>query len=149
MQYRQYLSSFKNIFKSGELDKNAVTEEYSATASDGKNYKTNFYSLEAIIAVGYRVNSSRGSQFRIWATEKLKNYILKGFAIDTDRFKYGTRFDTRYFEVLQDKGKVSREVAKALAEKEFDVYRIKQDKEYISDFDSIVKKLKKPGTKES
>ncbi len=77
----------KNIFKSGELDKDSVTEEYSATASGGKKNKTKFYSLEAIIAVGYRVNSSRGTQFRIWATEKLKNYILKGFAIDTDRFK--------------------------------------------------------------
>jgi hypothetical protein len=53
-----------------------VTEEYSATAADGKKYKTKFYSLEAVIAVGYRVNSSRGTQFRIWATEKLKHYIL-------------------------------------------------------------------------
>ena len=64
----------KNIFQSGELDKNSVTEEYSATASDGKKYKTKFYSLEAVIAVGYRVNSSRGTQFRIWATDKLKNF---------------------------------------------------------------------------
>jgi len=85
----------KNIFKENELDVKAVTEEYSITAADGKSYKTKHYSLEAIIAVGYRVNSVRGTQFRIWATDKLKNYILKGFAIDSQRFKYGTRFFVR------------------------------------------------------
>ena len=71
------------------MDVKAVTEEYSITAVDSKSYKTKHYSLEAIIAVGYRVNSIRGTQFRIWATDKLKNYILKGFAIDSWRFKYG------------------------------------------------------------
>jgi hypothetical protein len=80
----------KNIFKENELDVKAVTEEYSITAADGKSYKTKHYCLEAIKAVGYRVNSVRGTQFRIWATDKLKNYILKGFAIDSQRFKYGT-----------------------------------------------------------
>ncbi len=60
----------KNIFAEGELDQNSVTEEYSITASDGKNYKTKHYSLEAIIAVGYRVNSELGTKFRIWATDK-------------------------------------------------------------------------------
>ena len=88
----------KNIFAEKELDPKSVVEEFSITASDGKNYKTKHYSLEAVIAVGYRVNSTRGTQFRIWATDKLKNYILKGFAIDSDRFKYGSRFDARYFE---------------------------------------------------
>ena len=117
----------KNIFKSGELDKDSVTEEYSATASDGKKYKTTFYSLEAVIAVGYRVNSSRGSQFRIWATEKLKNYILKGFAIDTDRFKYGTRFDTRYFEELLEEIREIRASERMVYQKITDIYATSAD----------------------
>jgi hypothetical protein len=93
----------KNIYRDGELDEAATTEEFSVVRQEGqRQVKRNilFYSLEAIIAVGYRVNSTRGTQFRIWATEKLKNYILKGFAIDGNRFKYGTRFDARYFEEL-------------------------------------------------
>jgi hypothetical protein len=282
----------KNIFSEGELSEAATTEEFSVVRQEGKRHvkrKITFYSLEAIIAVGYRINSARGTQFRIWATEKLKNYILKGFAIDGDRFKYGTRFDARYFEelleeireirasermvyqkitdiyatavdyspnsvetekffatvqnkmhyaitgktaaeivaeradknkpnmglttwrkaphgkilksdisiaknylqkkeiktlnhivdmyldyaelqtsrgrlmrmkdwveklnaflkfnefdVLQDKGKISREIANALAEKEYEFFRVEQDKSYISDFDRMVKKLKKP-----
>jgi hypothetical protein len=81
----------QNIFKSNELQENSVIRKFRITAADGKNYTTKFYSLEAIIAVGYRVNSDRGRQFRIWATERLKEYILKGYAIDTDRFKYGSR----------------------------------------------------------
>jgi hypothetical protein len=117
----------KNIFKSGELDKDSVTEEYSATASDGKKYKTKFYSLEAVIAVGYRVNSLRGTQFRIWATEKLKNYILKGFAIDTDRFKYGTRFDTRYFEELLEEIREIRASERMVYQKITDIYATAAD----------------------
>jgi len=78
----------KNIFKSGELDQNSVTEEFSATASDGKNYKTKFFNLDAIIAVGYRVNSYNATQFRIWATQTLKEYIIKGFAMDDERLKH-------------------------------------------------------------
>src|SRR3990167_10553329 len=79
----------KNIFSEGELDPQAVTEEYSITAADGKQYKTKHYSLEVIIAVGYRVNSVRGTQFRIWATECLKEYMIKGFALDDIRLKQG------------------------------------------------------------
>lgn len=285
----------KNIFQERELEESATTEDFSVVQKEGTrevNRTVMFYSLEAIIAVGYRVNSTRGTQFRKWATDKLKSYILKGFSIDSDRFKYGSRFDTRYFEelleeireirasermvyqkitdiyatavdyspntveaerffatvqnkmhfaitgmtaaeivkdrankdkpnmglttwkkspkgkilksdigtaknylqkeeiktlnhivdmyldyaelqtsrgrlmkmkdweeklnsflqfneldVLQDKGKVSHEVALALAEKEYEVFRIKQDKNYESDFDRIVKKLKKDVTK--
>lgn len=73
----------KNVFDRGEVDQNSVIRDFLITASDGKNYKTKLYSLEAIIAVGYRVNSDRGAQFRIWATERLKNYILKGYDIDS------------------------------------------------------------------
>jgi hypothetical protein len=78
---------FKNIFAAGELEQNSVTEEYSATASDGKSYKTKFYNLDAIIAVGYRVNSHQATQFRIWATNVLKEFIIKGYTMDVERMK--------------------------------------------------------------
>ncbi len=71
----------KNIFSSGELNENSVVEDYSVTASDGKKYRTKHYNLDAIIAVGYRVNSKKATQFRIWATGILKEYIIKGFAV--------------------------------------------------------------------
>ena len=77
----------KNIFAEGELDKISVTEKISATASDGKNYLTQFYNLDAIISVGYRVNSIRATHFRKWATSVLKEYMIKGFAIDDERLK--------------------------------------------------------------
>ena len=77
----------KNIFASSELDKDSVTEKNSATAADGKNYQTQFYNLDAIISVGYRVNSAKATQFRIWATSVLKEYIRKGFALDDNRLK--------------------------------------------------------------
>ena len=77
----------KNIFSEGELDKDSVTEKISVTASDGKNYRTQFYNLDAIISVGYRVNSHRATQFRIWATNILKEYMKKGFALDDERLK--------------------------------------------------------------
>lgn len=91
----------KNIFAEGEADEKSVIKDFLITAADGKNYNTKFYSLEAIIAVGYRVSTSRGTEFRTWATDKLKNYILKGWAIDKDRFIKGTRFDARYFDELE------------------------------------------------
>lgn len=77
----------KNIFASSELDKDSVTEKNSATAADGKNYQTLFYNLDAIISVGYRVNSAKATQFRIWATGVLKEYIRKGFVLDDARLK--------------------------------------------------------------
>lgn len=79
----------KNIFSEGELDKNSVTEKISATASDGKKYLMQFYNLDAIISVGYRVNSRKATNFRIWATGILKEYMIKGFAIDDERLKQG------------------------------------------------------------
>ena len=93
----------KNILKSNELNSNSVTEEFSATASDGKKYKTKFYNLDAIISVGYRVNSSKATQFRIWATNTLKEFIIKGFVLDDNRLKQGqTIFGKDYFrELLQ------------------------------------------------
>ena len=79
----------KNIFESGELDENSVSSILEHTAEDGKNYKTTFYNLDAIIAVGYRVNSSKATNFRIWATSLLKEYIIKGFVLDDERLKQG------------------------------------------------------------
>lgn len=94
----------KNIFTEGELNKEAVTEKISATASDGKRYLTQFYNLDAIISVGYRVNSRRATHFRIWATGVLKEYMTKGFAMDDERLKQGkTAFGTDYFRELLER----------------------------------------------
>ncbi len=94
----------KNIFAEGELDKNSVTEKISATATDGKNYLTQFYNLDAIISVGYRVNSRKATLFRIWATKVLKEYMTKGFAMDDDRLKQGkTVFGKDYFRELLER----------------------------------------------
>ena len=94
----------KNIFAEGELVKESVTEKISATASDGKTYATQFYNLDAIISVGYRVNSRRATAFRIWATGILKEYMIKGFAMDDERLKQGqTLFGKDYFRVLLER----------------------------------------------
>ena len=77
----------RNIFKEGELAKEAVWAKFAYTASDGKTYQVDFYNLDVIISVGYRVKSLRGTQFRIWATSILKEYMKKGFALDDDRLK--------------------------------------------------------------
>ena len=76
-----------NILKEGELQQNSVIKEYLTTAADGKNYNVTFYSLEMILAIGFRVRSKRGTQFRIWANRNLKEYMVKGFLIDDDRLK--------------------------------------------------------------
>lgn len=94
----------KNIFSEGELEKDSVTEKISATAADGKKYQTQFYNLDAIISVGYRVNSKRATQFRIWATGVLKEYMTKGFALDDERLKQGkTAFGKDYFRELLER----------------------------------------------
>jgi len=90
-----------NIFKEGELDKNSAVRKFRTTAADGKNYETNFYSLDVIISVGYRVKSVQGTQFRIWATQRLKEYIIKGFTLNDDRFKSGSSMN--YFNELQER----------------------------------------------
>ena len=77
----------QNIFKSGELNKDSVTQKNRLTASDGKNYNTNFYSLAIIIAVGYRVNSKEATNFRIWTTNTLKEYIKKGYVLNSELLK--------------------------------------------------------------
>jgi hypothetical protein len=89
----------KNIFKTNELDSNSVSAKIAHTAADGKNYATQFYNLDAIISVGYRVNSSEATAFRIWATERLKEYIIKGFTMDDERLKNPDNiFGKDYFE---------------------------------------------------
>jgi len=94
----------KNIFADGELDEISVTKDYLVTAADGKNYKTKHYNLDAIISVGYRVNSAKATQFRIWATKTLKEFITKGFVLDDERLKQGkTVFGTDYFRELLER----------------------------------------------
>ena len=94
----------KNIFAEGELDRNSVTEKISETATDGKNYLTQFYNLDVIISVGYRVNSRKATQFRIWATSVLKEYMIKGFAMDDERLKQGEEaFGKDYFRELLER----------------------------------------------
>ena len=90
----------KNIFASGELVKDSVTEKNSATASDGKNYQTMFYNLDAIISVGYRVNSVRATQFRQWATCVLRQFAIRGYVIDKKRMENGSFIGEDYFEHL-------------------------------------------------
>lgn len=90
----------KNIFKSGELQEDSVTEKISATASDGKNYLTKFYNLDAIISVGYRVNSTRATQFRQWCTFILRQFAIRGYVIDKKRMENGAFLNIDYFEHL-------------------------------------------------
>ena len=90
----------KNIFASGELEKESVTEKISATASDGKNYMTQFYNLDAVISVGYRVNSIRATQFRQWATSVLREFAIRGYVLDKKRMENGSFLGEDYFEHL-------------------------------------------------
>ena len=93
----------QNIFESHELNENSVSSILEHTATDGKKYKTRFYNLDAIISVGYRVNSKQATLFRIWATKVLKEYILKGFAMDDNRLKNGQYFGKDYFKELLER----------------------------------------------
>ena len=90
----------KEIFQSGELQEDAVIRKIRITAVDGKNYLTNFYHLDAIIAVGYRVNSKQATQFRIWATKTLNEFIVKGYVLDKERLIKGPSFGHDYFKEL-------------------------------------------------
>ena len=98
----------KNIFKDNELDENSVVEDSSVSDSDGKIYKTKIYNLVAIIAVGYRVNSKKATEFRIWATKVLKEYMTKGFALNDERFIRGNKYDSKYFDELLERIKTIR-----------------------------------------
>ena len=93
----------KNIFVAGELEENSVCSILEHTAEDGKKYNTKYYNLDAIISVGYRVNSTQATRFRIWATERLKEYMLKGFILDDERLKNGRFFGRDYFRELLER----------------------------------------------
>lgn len=113
----------KNIFESRELDEKAVTEEFSVTASDGKKYRTKHYNLDAIISVGYRVNSTQATQFRIWATERLREYIIKGFTMDDDRLKNPDEFFGHdYFEEQLARIRNIRSSERRMYQKITDIY---------------------------
>ena len=115
----------KNIYKEKELDESATAEDFSVVQIEGNREvirTVRCYSLEAIIAVGYRVNSERGTQFRQWAISILQQYIHKGFAIDSDRFKYGSRFSTRYFDDLLEEIRDIRSSERMAYQKITDIY---------------------------
>lgn len=113
----------QNIFKTEELEQEAVTQKIRVTASDGKKYNTNFYSLDAIIAVGYRVNSKEATDFRIWATKTLKEYIKKGFVVNSEMLKNGPKFGKDYFDELLVKIKEIRASERRFYQKITDIYK--------------------------
>ena len=117
----------RNIFESGELDEDSVISKMEITANDGKSYGTKFYNLDMIIAVGYRVNSKKATQFRIWATKVLHEYIQKGFVLDDERFKQGNKFDKQYFKELRERIKDIRTSEKMLYQQLKDIYALSAD----------------------
>ncbi len=112
----------KNIFESGELEKESVTEKYSTTASDGKNYNINYYNLDAVISVGYRVNSLRATQFRRWATKVLKTFTIQGYVLDKKRMENGAFFNEDYFERLLEEIREIRLSERRFYQKVTDIY---------------------------
>ena len=113
----------KNIFETGELDKASVVSILETTATDGKTYKTKHYNLDAIISIGYRVNSTSATQFRIWATNVLKEYIIKGFAMDDERLKNPAQpFGKDYFEEQLERIRDIRASERRFYQKITDIY---------------------------
>ena len=115
----------KNIFEEGELPGNSVVANFATTAADGKTYQVDYYNLDAIIAVGYRVKSARGTQFRIWATQLLKEYMVKGFALDDERLKAAG--GGGYFETLLARIRDIRSSEKVFWRKVLDIYATSAD----------------------
>jgi hypothetical protein len=111
------------IFQTGELSQESVIRKNRITAADGKSYLTNLYSLDAIIAVGYRVNSTQATRFRIWATQTLREYIIKGFALDDERLKHGKRFGLDYFDELLERIREIRASERRFYQKITDIYQ--------------------------
>ena len=110
----------KNVFESGELEKDSVVVKFATTAGDGKIYQVEYFNLDAVISVGYRVNSLRGTQFRIWATQKLTEYIKKGFVLDDERLKEPD--GGRYFEELLARIRDIRSSEKVFWRKILEIY---------------------------
>ena len=115
----------KNIFEIGELDQDSVVAKIATTALDGKTYQVDHYNLDAIISVGYRVNSVRGTQFRIWATQRLRDYLIKGFALDDERLKEGKR--NTYFDELIERVREIRTSERNFYRKITDIYAMSID----------------------
>jgi len=177
----------KGIYESGELTRDSTIRKFRRVQREGSRDVSrwiDFYNLDAVVSVGYRVNSRQATQFRIWATQTLKAFIVKGFVLDDERLKQGARFGKDYFDellerivsmyldyaenqaarhrlmrmvdwaeklddflrfneydVLSDTGRVSREVARELAEGEYDTFRVLQDRDYEGDFEREVQRV--------
>jgi hypothetical protein len=117
----------KNIFDSNELEEKVVHSILEYTASDGKKYKTKFYNLDAIIAVGYRVNSKRATQFRIWATGILRDFAIKGYVLDRKRLENGTYLGENYYERLLEEIREIRLSERKFYQKVADIYATSLD----------------------
>lgn len=113
----------KKIFKSGELKEDSVIRKFRITAADNKDYPTFLYNLDAIIAVGYRVNSLQATQFRIWATKTLREFMIKGFVLDDERLKQGKRFGKDYFDELLERIREIRASERRFYQKITDIYQ--------------------------
>lgn len=114
-----------NVFAEGELGRSSVVAEFATTATDGKTYRVEHFNLDVIISVGYRVKSSQGTQFRIWATQRLKEYLVKGFAMDDDRLK--NLGGGRYWKELLDRIRDIRSSEKVLYRQVLDLYATSVD----------------------
>jgi len=117
----------KNIFETGELDEKAVCRDFRHTAEDGKDYTTRFYNLDAIIAVGFRVNSARAIQFRQWATGVLRDFAIRGYVLDKERLKNGSFFNPAYFENLLAEIREIRASERKFYQKITDIYATAMD----------------------
>lgn len=117
----------KKIFETNELNVNSVVSKMETTATDGKNYQTIFYRLDAVLAVGYRVNSVQATQFRIWATNTLKEFIIKGFILDDERLKQGKDFGQDYFDELLERIREIRASERRFYQKITDLYALSVD----------------------
>lgn len=121
----------KNIFDSGELEESSVVKIFLTTANDGKKYKVTHYNLDAIIALGYRINSKRATEFRIWATKVLKEYMIKGFSLNDEFLK--NNGESPYFEELLARIREIRNSEKIFWRKVLDIYSTAIDYDpYIS-----------------
>ncbi|MEI8172425.1 MAG: virulence RhuM family protein [Deltaproteobacteria bacterium] len=116
-----------NIFEERELASDSVIKDFLTTAADGKNYQTKFYNLDVIISVGYRVKSNRGTQFRRWATERLNEYLVKGFTMDDKRLKEGVNIGSDYFDEMLARIRDIRSSEKRFYQKIRDIYKLAVD----------------------
>ena len=117
----------KHIFKTGELDENSVCREFRHAAEDGKEYSTKFYNLDAIISVGYRVNSERATLFRQWATGILRDFAIRGYVLDKERLKNGQFFSKEYFDTLLAEIREIRSSERRFYQKITDIYATAMD----------------------